>query len=96
MIRSDNFYGRETGSVRGTQAEWESEQLAGGVIVCKSVETRRDWRENKWRGASWVILLDKYDSDDQIKEDGMGGESGTYVWEENCIEQRSQKKRSHF
>jgi len=52
MIRSDNFYGRETGSVRGTQAEWESEQLAGGVIVCKSVETRRDWRENKWRGAS--------------------------------------------
>jgi hypothetical protein len=52
MIRSDNFYGREIGSVRGTQAEWESEQLAGGVIGCKSVETRRYWRENEWRGAS--------------------------------------------
>jgi hypothetical protein len=50
MISSNKFYGREIGSLRRTQAEREREQLVGGVIGYKSVETRGDWGEI--RGAS--------------------------------------------
>jgi hypothetical protein len=43
MMRSDNFYGRETGSVGGTSTVGKSEQLAWGVTVYRCGEEIGDW-----------------------------------------------------
>ena len=50
-------------------------------------------REEVVGGASWFVLLTKYYSDAEIKEDEMGGACGTYegrlyraIWWENMRE----------
>jgi len=56
-------------------------------------ENRLAKREEVVGGASWFVLLTKYYSDAEIKEDEMGGAYGTYrgklytaVWWENMGE----------
>ena len=58
--------------------------------VCSKEET--GGKLNSENEASWFVLLNKYDWDDQTKDDGMGGARGTYVCEKRIAQREGVEK----